>query len=206
MIMHLVFSWIQWCGKWTQARILVDDYWYKLLEMWKCLRDIAWQDTELWRNVKQTIEAWLLMSPDVVWEIIKDVLKNNPEDKLILDWFVRNEWNKKSLEEISPDYKVVFFELSKEKAIDRLLGRMYNPKTWETFPSGTTIDPETWDELIKRKDDNEKSILKRIDEFMNNTLPTVENQKTEWRVIEVNADQSIDQVAKEMINKLWLSK
>ena len=32
--MKLVFTGIQGCGKWTQARILVEKYGYTLVEMW----------------------------------------------------------------------------------------------------------------------------------------------------------------------------
>lgn len=202
--MKLVFSWIQWCGKWTQARVLVEKYWFSLLEMWQCLRDISKEESELWKKVKETIEAWILVTPDIVCQIMKETLKKIKNENIILDWFVRNEWNKKCLEKIIPDYKVVFFKLSREKAIDRLLWRMFNPISWETFPSNVKIDPKTWEKLIKRKDDNEKSILKRIDEFTNNTLPIIIKQSIEWKVIEIKADQAVNEVSKEMIEKLGL--
>ncbi len=204
--MKLVFTWIQWCGKWTQARLLVEKYWYTLLEMWQELRNIVSSGSELWNKLKAIIESWSLVSPEIVAEVMKEVIEKQTNDKLILDWFVRNQGNKEALEKIIPDYKVVFFELSKEKAIERLLGRMYNPNTWETFPAGTTTDPETGDELIKRKDDNEASILKRIDEYMNNTLPTAKKQMEEGIVVTINADQAIQDVANEMVEKLGLGK
>jgi len=202
--MKLVFTWIQGCGKWTQARLLVEKFWFTLLEMWQELRKIASSETELWKRVKQTIDSWALVTPEVVWEIMNEVITSQTNENLILDWFVRNEWNKKSLEEITMDYKVVFFELSKEKAIDRLLWRMYDPITWETFLSWTLENPVTWTKLEKRKDDNEASILKRIDEFMINTLPTALKQETEWKVIRINANQDVDSVFKELVTKLWL--
>lgn len=204
--MKLVFTWIQWCGKWTQARLLVEKYGFTLLEMWEELRNLAKSWTELWNRVKETLESWALVTPKVVWEIIEEVMLNQTNEKLILDGFVRNEWNKDSLEQVTKDYKVVFFELSKEKAIERLLGRMYDPETWETFPAWTIVNPNTWTKLVKRADDNETSILKRIDEFMKNTLPTAMKQEEEWKVIRVNADQSVEDVAKEMIKKLGLER
>lgn len=202
--MKLVFTWIQGCGKWTQARLLVEKFWFTLLEMWQELRKIASSETELWKRVKQTIDSWALVTPEVVWEIMNEVITSQTNENLILDWFVRNEWNKKSLEEISIDYKVVFFELSKEKAIGRLLWRMYDPISWETFLSWTIVNPVTWTKLEKRKDDNEASILKRIDEFMNNTLPTAMKQEEEGKVIRINADQDVESVFKELVTKLWL--
>lgn len=202
--MYLVFTWIQGCWKWTQAKLLVEKYGYTALEMWKELRNIAASWTEVWNKLKSILESWALVSPDFVWEVMKEILSKQTSKNLILDWFVRNEWNKKTLEEIFPDYKVVFFELSKEKAINRLLWRMYDPETWETFTSWTIINPKTWTKLIKRWDDNEAWILKRIDEFMNNTLPIAKIQELEWKVIKVNADQSVEEVGKEMLSKLGL--
>ena len=202
--MKIVFTWIQGCWKGTQARFLVENHWFTLLEMGQCLRNIASSWTKLWNEVKETIESWALTTPEIVGEIMKETLEKQTNNKLILDWFVRNTWNKASLEKITTNYKVVFFNLSKEKAIDRLLWRMYNPKTGETFPSHISIDPTTWDELIKRKDDNEASILKRIDEFMTQTLSVVEEQRKEGKVIDINADQPVEDVAKEIKEKLGL--
>ena len=104
--MKLVFSWIQWCGKWTQARLLVEKYWFTLLEMWQSLRNIASENSELWKKIKKSIDQWLLLSPNIVCDIMNETLKNRKNDKLILDWFVRNEWNKKCLEKIFPEYRV----------------------------------------------------------------------------------------------------
>ena len=202
--MKLVFTWIQGCGKWTQARILVEKHGFTLLEMWQELRKIAESWSELWNRVKETIESWALVTPKVVWEIMDEVISKQTNEKLILDGFVRNQWNRESLDNITNDYKVVLFELSKEKAIDRLLWRMYDPETWETFPSSTKVNPNHGNTLVKRKDDNETSILKRIDEFMNNTLPTALEQEKEWKVIRINADQSVEDVELELKTKLGL--
>ena len=202
--MKLVFTWIQWCWKWTQARYLIEKFGFKLLEMWWCLREIATSQTPLWIKVKETIESWNLVTPEIVWEIMKEILVKQTNDNLILDGFVRNIWNKESLEKILTDYKVVFFNLPKEKAINRLIWRMYNPKTQETFVAWTLIDPKTQDKLEKRKDDNEDAILKRIDAFITQTLPVVEIQRKEWRVIEINADKSVEEVFLEIKEKLGL--
>jgi len=126
-------------------------------------------------------------------------------DNMIFDAFIRLPWNKEVFDSYLSDYKVVFFDLSEETAKQRLLGRMFNPKNGNTFMSGTTHDPDTGDELIRRADDDEASILKRIEEYTTYTLPLVEEQRKEWRVIEINADQSIEDVFAELEEKLWLS-
>lgn len=203
--MKLVFTWIQWCWKWTQARILVEKYWYTLVEMWAEFRKIVKSGTELWNKVKEVIESGAQVNAELWWEIMKQAINSQVSDKIIFDWFIRNDRNKELFDELVADYKTVFFELSVEKAKSRLLWRMFDPISWETFQAWTLINPETWTSLIKREDDKDESaILKRISEYEQKTLPIIEIQKSEWKVIEINADQSIEEVAKDIEEKLGL--
>lgn len=203
--MNLVFTWIQGCGKGTQARLLIEKYGFEIVEMWGELRRIAKEDSDFGRLIKETIDSWNLVTPDMIADIIKKVVTENKGKKMIFDGFIRNMWNKEAFESVCDDYTVVFFELSEEKAKDRLLGRMFNPTTQETFPSSVTVDPKTGEKLIKRKDDNEESILTRINSYIESTLPIVSIQKSEWKVVEINADGSIEDVFAEIETKLNLN-
>ena len=202
--MKLVFTGIQWCGKGTKARLLVEDHGFKLLEMWQEFRKIVASGTELWNKIKTILDSWAQVTDELGKEIMESVIKEQTADKIIFDGFIRNTWNKDIFDRILTDYKVIFFELEKEKAIERLLGRMYDPETWETFPPKTEKNPKTGNKLVTRKDDNEGAILKRIDEFVTKTLKIVEIQKVEGKVIEVNADQTPEDVHQEIIKKLNL--
>jgi adenylate kinase len=204
--MKLVFIWIQGSGKWTQARLLEEKYDFKLFESWTALRNIAKEDSELWRTVKKTIEAWNHVSPEIVENIMVDILENKSDWKnTIFDGFVRNVWNKESADKVLWEYTVVLFQLSEEKARERLLWRMYNPKTSETFKAGTLIDPETWDKLEKRADDNQEAIEKRIDLYLEKALPLVTEYRKTWKMLEVNANQSVEKVFNQLESKLNLS-
>ena len=203
--MKIVFTWIQWCGKWTQARLLVEKYGFTLLEMWNEFRKLVASWTELWNKVKQIIESWAQVDSDLWKEIMENVLKNQSSDRIIYDWFIRNEWNKEIFDRILPDYKVLFFDLSVEKAKSRLLWRMFDKTTGETFIAGITHNPKTWEELVKREDDkDEKAVIKRIQEYEEKTLPIVELQKWEWKVIEVSANDTIENIHSVIVEKLGL--
>jgi len=204
---NYVFIGIQGSGKWTQARLLEKNYNFKLFESGTALREIAKEESDLGKLVKKSIESWNHIDPSIVEDIMTDIIENKSEWKnSIFDWFVRNAWNKKSADKVLWDYKVVLFELSPEKSKARLLGRMYNPKTWETFPAGTEFDPKTWDKLEKRADDNDEAILKRINLYIEKTLPVVEEYRKAWNLIEINADQSVEEVFEELTQKLGLKK
>jgi len=200
--MFLVFIWIQGSWKWTQARILSDKLWFDIFETWQILRNIATQDTKLWKLVRQTIQAWKQVTPSIVEDIIKDYLQKTTYKDIIFDWLVRNIGNKKTADKILGDYKVVFFDLDQDTAMKRLLWRMYNPKTWETFPAWTITDPKTWDKLIKRSDDEENAIKQRIKEFFDKTMPVIKEYEKNWNLIKINANQPINKVTEDILNSL----
>ena len=204
--MKIVLSWIQGSGKWTQWKILQDIHKFRIFETGWIIRKKAKEDNELGRTIKETIEGWNLVWIDLIKEMLIDFLKTNNVENVIFDWIPRNMEQKKVFDEALAweDFKVVYLKLDKQEAINRLLGRKFCPKTWETFSSDMNYDPKTWNKLITRADDNEEAILNRIDVFFNETVPVIEEYKKEWKVIEINADQSIFWVTYEINNKLWL--
>lgn len=202
--MKIVLTGIQWCWKWTQARLLSEKFWFTLLEMWWEFRKIITSGTILWNKIKAIIDDGNQVWEDLWKEVMENILQNYKNGKILFDWFIRNNWNKKIFDKIIPEYRVLYFHFSKEKAIQRLIGRMYDPISEETFPSGTVLNPKTWNILIKRADDHKTAILKRIEEYTTKTLPILELQKQEWKVIEINADNEISKVQQEIILKLWL--
>jgi len=193
--MKLVFTGIQGSGKWTQARKLLELYNFKLLEMWGEFRRVIASWSELWKKIQEQYDRGDQVSPDlwvaVMEDAVQNIIDNHSNENVIFDAFIRNDWNKEIFDRLLPDYSVILFELSEEKARDRLLGRMFNP-----------TDPKTWETLIQRADDNESGIIKRIELYRDITLPIVEQQKAEWRVIEINADQSPYEVFQELTKKL----
>lgn len=204
--MKLVFTWIQGCGKGTQWRLLAEKYGFEIVEMWGELRKVIASWSDLWKELKSVMDAGFLVNDELWAQVMKTAIEsNNDKENVIFDAFIRLPWNKEVFDSYLSNYKVVFFNLSEDKAKQRLLWRMYNPKTGQTFPFWTQTDPKTGDTLEKRKDDNEASILKRIEEYINQTLPIVEIQREEWRVVEINADQPINDVFAQLEEKLELS-
>ncbi len=205
--MKLVFTGIQGCGKGTQAKLLQEKYGFQSTGMWDEFRKVVKSGSKLWEEIKAVIEAGYLVWDDLGAEVMRNAIEEaQGKENMIFDAFIRLPWNKEVFDSYLSDYKVVFFNLSEEKAKNRLLGRMFNPKNGNTFMAGTSHDPDTGEELIRRADDDEASILKRIEEYMTYTLPIVEKQRVEGKVIEINADQSIEAVFTELETKLWLIK
>ncbi len=106
---------------------------------------------------------------------------------LMVDGFPRAmeqaEFMMKKMEEYKREYIIIHFELSKEKAIERMMKRA---------------------EIEGRKDDTVEAMNTRIDAFMNETLPMIKHFESLGKVITVNADGTIEEVQAELRSKLGL--
>ena len=203
--MKLAFVWIQWCGKWTQGRILAEKYWFKVLELWTEFRNIIKSGSELWEKIKELVNNWMQVTEELWREVMEKILTENTDENIIYDGFVRNKWNLEVFNNFVEDYKVVLFEIDLNKAKNRLYSRMYDLETWETFPWDMQVNPKNWNKLVKRDDDKDlEAIKKRFSEYIEKTLPVVEAQQKQGIVYEINADQEIEKVTEELERKLWL--
>lgn len=203
--MKLAFVWIQWCGKWTQGRILAEKYWFKVLELWTEFRNIIKSGSELGEKIKELVNNWMQVTEDLWREVMEKILTENTDENIIYDGFIRNKWNLEVFNNFVEDYKVVLFEIDLNKAKNRLYSRMYDLETWETFPWDIQVNPKNWNKLVKRDDDKDlEAIKKRFSEYIEKTLPVVEAQQKQGIVYEINADQEIEKVTEELERKLWL--
>jgi len=176
----ILFFGVQWCGKWTQANIfLQNNPNYKYFEAWNIFRALSSNKNIFSDYVSSRIQAGLLVEDKLVfwlfdcgtnllndWEfVLFDGFPRNLDQK---DYFTqqwKNKWR---------DYICVNFDLSREKAIERIKKRAI----------------EQW----RIDDANEETINKRLETFYDETLPVIKSFESEWKVITINADQSIEEI------------
>ena len=180
----VLFFWVQWCGKWTQANIfLQNNPNFKCFEAWNIFRALSSNKNIFSDYVSSRIQAWLLVEDKLVFGLFdcgSNLLKE--WEYMLLDWFPRNldqranKWR---------DYVCVNFDLSREKAIERIKKRAI----------------EQW----RMDDANEETINKRLDTFYSETLPVIQAFESEGKLITINADQGIEEIYNDMFNKLVLS-
>ena len=110
----------------------------------------------------------------------------NEWEYLLLDGFPRNldqkDYFVKQWENKWRDYVCVNFDLSREKAIERIQKRAI--------------------EQGRADDANEDVINKRLETFYSETLPVIEAFENDGKLITINADQSIEAIQSELIAKL----
>ncbi|MDD5770002.1 MAG: nucleoside monophosphate kinase [Candidatus Gracilibacteria bacterium] len=202
--MKIVLIGIQGSGKGTQARILQDKYGFKILEMGGEFRKIIQSGTELGIKIKEVINSGNQVNDELGKAVMEKAILENLGENIVYDAFLRNERNKEVLNRLIPDYKVIYFDLPETEAKKRLLGRMYDKETGETFQAGILTNPKNGNTLIKRADDEEQAIIQRIKSFYDLTMPIVEELRKEGKIIEIDANGNIDEIALRIKEKLGL--
>lgn len=201
--MNIILVGIQGSGKGTQARkIMEKNPEFSFFEMGQKLRDFSTMGEELSWVVKKHLEEGTLVPMEVIEAMLLHYKKNHKDGTILFDGIPRSLEQLELFEKVFPEYFVIFLDLEKKVAIERLANRRIDPSNGMSFPSDFDgiYSPYTGVKLETRDDDNEEAVLERIRGFYHNTLPLI----AEWaargkRVYRIDASKSIDEVA-EMIN------
>ena len=124
------------------------------------LRKFIQEDTPAARDAKSYMDQWLKVPTSAVVAMTENFIAKNPNKKIILDGVIRSKEQNDALAHLFGDFKVVYFELSEDVAVERLSWRRIDPVTQETFPASFTGDknPKTGNTLITRADDVPEAI------------------------------------------------
>ena len=175
-------------GKGTQADILASHHWMKI-STGDLLRENIKNDTEIGKRVAGIMNKGILVSDEIVFEIIKDKIAHTNNPKFLLDGFPRNAAQALLLdtliEEVGANYQVFLVDLSDEEIVKRNTGRRICKKCNRIYnihysqPREFNKCDKCGTELITRKDDAEDIIRKRIDVYKSemNDLLKFYNQK-----------------------------
>lgn len=179
---------IQWCGKWTQADLLMkalpDCLYY---EMWQVLRSFHSNDNLIWNYMKTLMNRWDMVDHFITYWLIDITLQIADKEKkgLIIDGFPRAmeqaAFFVKAEDDYGRDFVIINYKLSKEKALERMIKRAW---------------------IEARADDTPEAMQKRIDLFEQNTLPVLEFFEKQGKLITINADDTIENIFNETMSKL----
>jgi adenylate kinase len=204
----IFLSWIQWCGKWTQADLIMKKYpnKFKYFETWAILRALSSTDNAIWNYLRNTVETGWLVKDEVIVAIFNVFLQTvEPTDHLLLDWILRRSWQAKAICEKMKEYWrefiVINFDLDDETVYERLASRVVCAECGNNAIWGIvwwTCEHCNW-KLIHRKDDASiGTIKKRIEAFHNETEPVLEWIDQQWRLVHIDAKQSINNIFNEV--------
>jgi adenylate kinase len=174
MAKRIILVGIQGSGKGTQADKLVADFGFTLIGAGDIFRWLVKSNTTYGRQIKEAMASGKLVSDELVLDVIEKRLSIHDWDApVILDGFPRNESQRKWLfeEKGFPFDAVLYLHVeNEEEVIQRMMSR-------------------------GRSDDNETAIRKRLEEYHNETEPTLKWYEEKGLLRKVDAVGTVEEVA-----------
>lgn len=195
-------------GKGTQSTMLKENYGYNHLSTGDMLREVVSSGTDFGLQVKNIIDRGELVSDDIIINLINNKLAKIDGKPFILDGFPRTLNQAKSLDNmLDKDYEVIYLDLTEEKAIERILGRLtcscgksYNLNVDNLKPKVEGICDGCGKELVKRNDDNVDSFKVRYKTFLDNTKPLMEYYEDKNKLHKINVNRNVEDIFKDIVD------
>jgi adenylate kinase len=198
-------------GKGTQAKRLEKALGLPHISTGELFRENLRNNTELGKLARVYTDKGELVPDDVTIAIVKERLsREDCANGALLDGFPRTIAQAESLEEILAEMGeqvsvVPYIHVPSEVLLKRLAGR------WTCKTCGhvyhVLFDPPQKEgvcdlddgELYQREDDTEETQKRRIEVYLEQTSPLLAYYRDKGLLVEVNGEQSIDQVQKDLI-------
>jgi len=170
-------------GKTTQAELIGKKYNFKQFGMGDRLRAEVQSGSELGQTVKKFLDAGALITDDLMEQVIRssDVVADS--DGVIFDGFPRIISQAAMLEKVTKDLGLDFvgyfyLNVKPDTAISRIKARA---------------------ELTHRPDDEDPKVVRnRMDVFAKESIALIEHYKNMGKLIEIDGEQSIEEVFAEI--------
>ncbi|GAA0093374.1 MULTISPECIES: adenylate kinase [Paraclostridium] len=205
-------------GKGTQAAGIVEKYNIPHISTGDIFRKNIKEGTELGKKAKGYIDQGLLVPDELTVGLVTDrIAQSDCEKGFMLDGFPRNVAQAQHLDEylkevgISLD-KVVNIEVDKDILVGRAVGRRICKSCGATYhvefnpPKVDGVCDVCGGELYQRADDNEETVSKRIQVYLDETKPLVNYYSEEGIIANINGQQSIDSVFGDIVEALGSEK
>ena len=201
-------------GKGTQAKKLMAERGIPQISTGDMLREAVAEGTRFGQKAQAIMEQGKLVPDDVMLGIISERLTQpDVADGFILDGFPRTTQQALDLEELldqlgTPLDAALLMQVDFDILMKRLTGRRTCSKTGKLlnihFSPQAELDAVTaaGGELLKREDDNEETIRRRLDVYREQTEPLVEFYEQRGRLKTVAAVGTIDEVYARLLGAL----
>jgi adenylate kinase len=193
-------------GKGTQAKLLKEKFRIPQISTGDILRQAVKNNTELGIKAASFMDEGQLVPDDVVIGLIRERFKRaDCENGFILDGFPRTIVQAEKLNETLSDMKltinkVVDLEVDPDEVISRLAGRRTCSECGTMFhsqscpPKADGVCDGCGGALAQRQDDNEQTILKRLEVYRESTEPLREFYEKQGNLDRVIARGSVEEI------------
>lgn len=197
--MNLILLGAPGAGKGTQAVKLKEYFNIPHISTGDIFRKNLKEQTKLGLLAKGYMDKGQLVPDNVVIEIIADRLKESDcKNGYLLDGFPRTLAQAEELSKIAKIDKVINLDIDLELLTKRLTGRRVCGGCGETHHidslKGKTTCHKCNGSLIIRADDSLETVTSRLEIYAKQTKPLIDYYKKQKLLIDVNANQSIENV------------
>jgi len=201
-------------GKGTQAQRLMHDKNIPQISTGDMLRAAVKVKSSYGLQAREIMDSGGLVSDQIMIGIISERLMEVDTDQgFILDGFPRTTKQAEDLNVLlkkieKPIDHAILMDVDYEILMKRILGRRTCSLTGKLlniyFSDKEELDAcvEAGGELIKRKDDNEETILNRLEVYQNQTEPLIAYYLERNQLKKVNAEGTMDEVYQRLISIL----
>jgi len=234
MGLYLILMGVQGAGKGVQAQFIKEAFKIPHVSTGDLFRAMKTREDELAKKVQGIMDAGNLVDDDTTNEIVADRLAQpDAANGVILDGYPRNtaqaDFLSKHLAEKGEGVTaVLLLKLDLYVAFKRAFGRVkasdgetYNIYTQNEgldvkfvddpdgeFPAKVEATLTATGEVLQRRSDdaNAAAVIKRIDTYMDETMPLLDYYRDKGVVIEIDADQSIEAVSEAIREAIELAQ
>ncbi len=212
--MELILFGAPGVGKGTQAKILAEKNKLFHISTGDMLREAVKNETELGKTAKSIMEKGELVPDSIIAAIVREVLLSDKcKNGFILDGFPRTVEQAVILDSIFTelnlkDVKLVIVDAEDSILIDRISGRKLCKSCGFILSKGALLidnkcpNCKSVDSFIKRKDDDEEVIKRRLKIYHETTKPVLDYFKGKLTEIVVDGTQEIENVTADILVKL----
>ncbi len=205
-------------GKGTQAEKLVSKYGLTQISTGDMFRKEMKEDSKLGVIAKFFIQYGHLVPDDITIDIVRERLsKNDFPNGFILDGFPRTVVQARSLESLSKELgynidAIINLDVDFDKLIKRLSGRRVCRECGATY--NLEFKPSKVDgicdicggELYQRIDESEEAVKIRSQTYMRQTRPLIDYYTMKGSLVNINGDQAMDDVFKDIEKSLGVGE
>lgn len=177
--MKIILIGIQGAGKSTQGNLLSEELKIPYLSTGHIFRELAKEKTSLGRYIKEVMNAGYLIPDKKTLEIVSEYLgREEYKTGYIMDGFPRTIEQAKDF--VNGIDKVIYLRVSDKEALWRL-----------SYRNGEA-----------REDETLAAVRKRIELFHELTEPVLDFYRKKGSLIEVDGEQSIEEIHREIMEKV----
>lgn len=226
MGLYIILMGVQGAGKGMQASFISETYGIPHVSTGDLFRAMKAREDELAKKVQKMMSDGLLIDDQTTNEIVADRLAQpDALNGVILDGYPRNEVQAKFLQDYLQERgqglsAVLLMNLDLYVAFKRAFGRFTDsdgnshnifylndeieyevqPHPSGEYPPRIVARKLSGGEVLKRRPDDASAlaVLKRIDTYLETTMPLVEYFRGEGLVYEINANQDVATVSEDI--------